>query len=70
MKTNRRDFIRQSAMGAAGLGLAAALPDYLYAEARKDLFLRSRYHNFHLSASFGHRNWRRLILPPKHENWV
>jgi sugar phosphate isomerase/epimerase len=52
MKTNRRDFIRQTAMGAAGLGLAATLPEYLYADTSKELFFKIAVSQFSFASQF------------------
>ncbi|MBD1364755.1 TIM barrel protein [Mucilaginibacter sp. ZT4R22] len=52
MKTNRRDFIRQTAMGAAGLGLAATLPEYLYANTSKELFFKIAVSQFSFASQF------------------
>jgi sugar phosphate isomerase/epimerase len=52
MTTNRRDFIRQAAMGAAGLGLAASLPEYLYADTSKELFFKLAVSQFSFASQF------------------
>ncbi|OOQ60668.1 sugar phosphate isomerase/epimerase family protein [Mucilaginibacter pedocola] len=52
MKTNRRDFIRQAAMGAAGIGLAASVPEYLYANTGKDLFFKVAVSQFSFASQF------------------
>nr|WP_294940735.1 sugar phosphate isomerase/epimerase family protein [uncultured Mucilaginibacter sp.] len=52
MTTNRRHFIRQAAMGAAGLGLAATLPEYLYANTSKELFFKLAVSQFSFASQF------------------
>ncbi|WP_208394678.1 sugar phosphate isomerase/epimerase family protein [Mucilaginibacter gilvus] len=52
MKTTRRDFIRQTAMSAAGLGLAATLPEYLYADTSKELFFKIAVSQFSFASQF------------------
>jgi sugar phosphate isomerase/epimerase len=52
MKTNRRDFIRQAAMGAAGLGLAATMPRFLHAETLKEPFFKLAVSQFSFASQF------------------
>jgi sugar phosphate isomerase/epimerase len=52
MNTNRRDFIKKAALGAAGLGLAAALPEYLYAGTNKDMFFKLAISQFSFASQF------------------
>jgi len=59
MKTDRRSFIKQTAMGAAGLGLAAALPNYLYAGVEKDLFFKFAISQFSFASEF----WTKQLDP-------
>jgi len=59
MKTNRRRFIKQAAMGAAGLGLAASLPDYLYAGANKEMFFKLSLSQFSFASQF----WTKKLDP-------
>src|SRR6201994_1032927 len=59
MKTNRRRFIKQAAIGAAGLGLAAALPDYLYAETNKKMFFKLSLSQFSFASQF----WAKKLDP-------
>jgi sugar phosphate isomerase/epimerase len=59
MKTNRRKFIKQTAMGAAGLGLAAALPNYLYAGTNKELFFKLALSQFSFASQF----WTKQLDP-------
>ena len=59
MTNNRRDFIKKAALGAAGLGLAATLPDYLYAGAKKDLFFKIAISQFSFASEF----WTKQLNP-------
>src|SRR6201996_5573573 len=59
MNTNRRDFIKKAALGAAGLGLAAALPEYLYAGTNKDLFFKFAISQFSFASEF----WTKQLDP-------
>lgn len=59
MKTNRRDFIRQAAMGAAGLGLAATLPEFLYAGTAKEPFFKFAISQFSFASQF----WTKQLDP-------
>jgi sugar phosphate isomerase/epimerase len=65
MKTNRRDFIRQTAMGAAGLGLAATLPQYLYADAGKELFFKIAVSQFSFASQFWTGKLKAIDFPAK-----
>jgi len=59
MSTNRRDFIKTTAMGAAALGLAASLPDYLYADTKSDLFFKLSISQFSFASQF----WTKQLDP-------
>jgi sugar phosphate isomerase/epimerase len=59
MKTKRRDFIRQVAVGAASLSLAAALPEYLYADVKKELFFKIAVSQFSFASQF----WTQQLAP-------
>ena len=59
MTTNRRDFIKKAALGAAGLGLATALPEYLFAAAEKDLFFKFAISQFSFASEF----WTKQLDP-------
>jgi sugar phosphate isomerase/epimerase len=59
MNTNRRDFIKKAALGAAGLGLAAALPEYLYAGTNKDMFFKLAISQFSFASQF----WTKQLDP-------
>jgi sugar phosphate isomerase/epimerase len=59
MNTNRRDFIKKAALGAAGLGLAAALPEYLYAGTNKDMFFKLAISQFSFASQF----WTKHLDP-------
>lgn len=59
MKTNRRDFIRQAAMGAAGLGLAATLPEFLHAGTTKEPFFKLAISQFSFASQF----WTKQLDP-------
>lgn len=65
MKTNRREFIRKTAMGAAGIGLAASLPEYLYAEAGKELFFKIAISQFSFASQFWTKQLDALDFPAK-----
>jgi sugar phosphate isomerase/epimerase len=57
--TSRRDFIKKAAIGAAGIGLAAALPEYLYAESNADLFFKFAISQFSFASEF----WTKQLDP-------
>jgi sugar phosphate isomerase/epimerase len=57
--TSRRDFIKKAAIGAAGIGLAAALPEYLYAETNADLFFKFAISQFSFASEF----WTKKLDP-------
>jgi len=60
MKINRRKFITQTAVGAAGLGLAAALPEYLFADTgNKELFFKIAISQFSFASQF----WTQKLNP-------
>jgi sugar phosphate isomerase/epimerase len=59
MTSNRRDFIKKAAMGAAGLGLAATMPQYLYADADKELFFKLAISQFSFASQF----WTKQLDP-------
>jgi len=59
MKTNRRDFIKTAAAGAAGLGLAASLPGYLYANTGNELFFKISISQFSFASQF----WTKQLDP-------
>ncbi|MFC0514915.1 TIM barrel protein [Mucilaginibacter angelicae] len=65
MKTNRRDFIRQAAMGAAGLGLAATLPEFLYAGIPKEPFFKLAVSQFSFASQFWTKQLDPLDFPAK-----
>jgi sugar phosphate isomerase/epimerase len=49
---NRRNFLRNTAAGAAGLGLASSLPSFLYANGPKDLFFQLALSQFSFASEF------------------
>ncbi|HEY4196277.1 MAG TPA: TIM barrel protein [Mucilaginibacter sp.] len=57
--TSRRDFIKKAAIGAAGVGLAAALPEYLFAETNADLFFKFAISQFSFASEF----WTKKLDP-------
>lgn len=65
MKTNRRSFIKQTAMGAAGLGLAATIPEYLYADNSKELFFKLAVSQFSFASQFWTGQLKALDFPAK-----
>jgi len=65
MKTTRRDFIKKAAIGAAGVGLASALPDYLFAETNKDLFFKIAVSQFSFASQFWTQQLKALDFPAK-----
>ena len=65
MKTTRRDFIKKAAIGAAGVGLAAAIPDYLFAETNKDLFFKIAVSQFSFASQFWTQQLQPLDFPAK-----
>jgi len=65
MKTTRRDFIKKAAIGAAGVGLAASLPDYLYAGTEKDLFFKIAVSQFSFASQFWTQQLKPLDFPAK-----
>jgi sugar phosphate isomerase/epimerase len=65
MKTTRRDFIKKAAIGAASVGLATALPDYLFAETNKDLFFKIAVSQFSFASQFWTQQLKALDFPAK-----
>jgi sugar phosphate isomerase/epimerase len=65
MKTTRRDFIKKAAIGAAGVGLAASLPDYLFASTEKDLFFQIAVSQFSFASQFWTQQLKPLDFPAK-----
>ena len=65
MKTNRRHFIRQAAVGAAGLGLAGALPELLYAGNSKEYPLKLAVSQFSFASQFWTKQLDPLDFPKK-----
>lgn len=58
-KLNRRTFLKHTAIGAAGVGLAAALPEFLFANEHKDLFFKLAISQF----SFASHIWTKQLDP-------
>src|SRR5580698_11477883 len=58
-KLNRRTFIKNAAIGAAGVGLAASFPQLLYAEEKKDLFFKLAISQFSFASQF----WTKKLDP-------
>ncbi|SDP78696.1 Tat (twin-arginine translocation) pathway signal sequence [Mucilaginibacter sp. OK268] len=68
MTLNRRDFITRAAMGAAGIGIAASIPDFLYAktEHKADgLFFKLALSQFSLASQFWSKKLDPLDFPMK-----
>lgn len=65
MKTTRRDFIKQAAMGAAGLGLAASLPEFLYANTASKPFFKLAVSQFSFASQFWTKQLDPLDFPAK-----
>jgi sugar phosphate isomerase/epimerase len=69
MKSNRRSFIKKAAVGAAGLGLAASLPEYLRSQPnRSDLFFKMAISQFSLATEFWTKKLDPLDFPAKVKN--
>ena len=64
MTANRRTFIRQAAMGAAGLAVAGALPGTLLAD-RNDLFFKIAVSQFSFASQFWTKQLDPLDFPAK-----
>ncbi len=58
-KLYRRTFIKNTAIGAAGVGLAASFPQLLRAEEKKDLFVRLAISQFSFASQF----WTKKLDP-------
>ncbi|NOW97494.1 sugar phosphate isomerase/epimerase [Mucilaginibacter sp. SG564] len=68
MTLNRRDFITRTAMGAAGISIAAAIPDFLYAKTEntdKELFFKLALSQFSLASQFWSKKLDPLDFPMK-----
>lgn len=65
MKTTRRDFIKQAAMGAAGLGLATSLPEFLYADTSSKPFFKLAVSQFSFASQFWTKQLDPLDFPAK-----
>src|SRR6202035_2228581 len=58
-KHNRRIFIKNAALGAAGFNLAASFPKLLHAEEKKDLFFKLAISQFSFASEF----WTKKLDP-------
>src|SRR5579863_9722754 len=58
-KLNRRTFIKNAAIGAAGVGLAASFPQLLRAEEKKELFFKLSISQFSFASQF----WTKKLDP-------
>src|SRR5579863_5935860 len=58
-KLNRRTFIKNAAIGAAGLSLATSFPHLLLSEEKKDLFFKLAISQFSFASQF----WTRKLDP-------
>jgi sugar phosphate isomerase/epimerase len=58
-KLNRRKFIKNAAIGAAGVGLAASFPQLLLADEKKDLFFKLAISQFSFASQF----WTKKLDP-------
>jgi sugar phosphate isomerase/epimerase len=68
MTLNRRDFITRTSMGAAGIGIASTIPDFLYAKTEhKDdgLFFKLALSQFSLASQFWSKKLDPLDFPLK-----
>jgi len=65
MKTTRRDFIKQTAMGAVGLGLATSLPEFLYADTARKPFFKLAVSQFSFASQFWTKQLDPLDFPAK-----
>ena len=68
MTLNRRDFLTTAVMGAAGIGLAAAIPNYLYAKShtnKDELFFKLALSQFSLASQFWSKKLDPLDFPAK-----
>jgi sugar phosphate isomerase/epimerase len=59
MHMNRRHFIRNTSAAAAGLGLASALPAFLYGNSSKELFFQIAISQFSFASEF----WTKKLDP-------
>lgn len=59
MTTNRRDFMKKTALAAAGLGLAASMPEFLFANGKNDLFFKISISQFSFASEF----WTKQLDP-------
>jgi len=64
MTANRRGFIRQAAMGAAGIAIAGSLPERLLAD-RSDLFFKIAVSQFSFASQFWTKQLDPLDFPAK-----
>src|ERR1700722_15629782 len=62
---NRRKFIKNAALGAAGVGLAASFPKLLHAEEKKDLFFKLAVSQFSFASQFWTKKLDPLDFPAK-----
>src|SRR5579862_2723228 len=58
-KLNRRTFIKNTAIGAASVGLAAGLPEFLFANENKELFFKLAISQFSFASHF----WTKQLDP-------
>jgi len=66
MNKNRRNFIKQLGMGAAGIGIASGMPSWLYAETdKKKMFFKLAISQFSLASDFWAKKLDPLDFPSK-----
>ncbi len=66
MQKNRRTFIKQLGLGAAGIGIASSLPGFLHAETeKKKLFFKLAISQFSLASDFWGKKLDPLDFPSK-----
>lgn len=59
MTTNRRGFIKQTALGAVGMGLAGVMPADIYGEKERNLFFKIAVSQFSFASQF----WTKQLDP-------
>src|ERR1700759_1652168 len=65
MHMNRRNFLRNTSAAAAGIGMASALPSFLYGNSDKELFFQIAISQFSFATEFWNKSLDQLDFAAK-----